>query len=204
MSHVNAPLLIVLGRAAAVAPILWLLSGEPPAALATLVVFSLAAASDKLDGYLARRLRQVTRLGTFLDPLADKLLIIGTLIALQGRGLVPAWVVALIVARELIVTNLRAIAAARGFSIGASFYGKAKTVTQMLATFALLAMLVVPGQLLFDVAYALLASAVGLTLFSGLDYLAKASWALAGGPVPERWRVPARAEGQGSIHGRAR
>ncbi len=203
MNHLNAPLLIVLARAASLVPIIWLLSrGDREGALAAAAVFALAAASDKLDGWLARRLHQITRLGTFLDPLADKLLIVGTLIALEERGLVPAWVVALVVARELAVTNLRAIAAARGFSIGASFYGKTKTVAQSVATFALLLVFARPDPLLFDAAYALLAAAVGLTIFSGADYLAKASWALAGGPVPERWR-PGRAESSGA-RGRAR
>jgi len=190
MTHVNAPLIIVLARAASIAPIIWLLSrGDRDGTVAAAAIFALAAASDKLDGWLARRLHQITRLGTFLDPLADKLLIVGTLIALQGRGLVPVWVVVLIVARELAVTNLRVVAAARGFSIGASFFGKTKTIAQSVATFALLLVLVQPDPLLFDAAYALLAAAVGLTVFSGADYLAKASWALAGGPVPDRWRA---------------
>ncbi len=202
MTHVNAPLIIVLARAASLVPILWLLSrGDRDGALGAAAIFAIAAASDQLDGWLARRLHQITRLGTFLDPLADKLLIVGTLIALQGRGLVPAWVVVLIVARELAVTNLRAVAAARGFSIGASFFGKTKTIAQSLATFALLLVLVEPNALLFDAAYALLAAAVGLTVFSGADYLAKASWALAGGPVPERWRGNRSAAG---ARGRAR
>lgn len=198
MRHVNAPLVIVLARAASLVPIIWLLSrGDREGALAAAAVFALAAMSDKLDGWLARRLHQITRLGTFLDPLADKLLIVGTLIALEGRGLVPAWVVVVVVARELAVTNLRAIAAARGFSIGASFYGKTKTIAQFVATFALLLVLVRPDALLFEAAYALLAAAVGLTIFSGADYLAKASWALAGGPVPERWRLSAATGARG-------
>lgn len=190
MRLLTAPNLVVLARIAAVGPIVWLLSlGSREADLGAIALFALAAASDSFDGYLARRLRQVTRLGTFLDPLADKLLIVATLIALQGRGLVPAWIVVLVVARELVVTNLRALAAARGYSVGASIYGKAKAILQSLATFALLTLLVAPLAPVFNIAYALLAAAVGLTVFSGLDYLAKASWALAGGPVPERWRV---------------
>ncbi len=189
MTRVNAPLLIVAARAIAAAPIVWLISrGDRDAALLAATIFAVAALSDLLDGWLARRLRQVTRLGAFLDPLADKLLVVATLVALEERALVPAWVVVLVVARELVVTNLRALAAARGLSVGASFYGKAKTVLQALAAFALLLVLAWPAEAVFDAGYALLAAAVGLTLFSGLDYLRQISWALAGHGVPERWR----------------
>ncbi|MGH2498807.1 MAG: CDP-diacylglycerol--glycerol-3-phosphate 3-phosphatidyltransferase, partial [Candidatus Limnocylindria bacterium] len=177
MTRLNAPNLIVLARIAAVVPIVLLLARtEPEAARWALALFVCAAASDTLDGYVARRLGQVTRLGAFLDPLADKLLIVGTLIALQARDLVPAWVVVIVVARELVVTNLRAIAAARGYSIGASAYGKAKTLVQSAAAGALLLLLVAPSAPLADVAYALLAAAVGLTVLSGVDYLGRASW----------------------------
>ncbi len=199
----NLALALVYLRMAAIAPIVLLL-GQPErgAAAWALVLFVLAALTDLADGPIARRLGQVTRLGTFLDPLADKLLIVGTLIGLGARGLVPSWIVVLVVARELVVTNLRAVAAARGYSIGASTYGKAKTVVQSLATAALLLFLTAPSPVLADVAYALLAAAVGLTLLSGAAYLWQASWAMAGRGVPARWRPAARRDGD--VRGTAR
>lgn len=186
----NAPLALVYLRMLAAAPIVLLLAAPGTAGGApALTIFVLAALTDALDGPLARRLGQVTRLGTFLDPLADKILIVGTLIGLQAKGLVPAWIVLLIVARELAVTNLRAIAAARGYSVGASPYGKAKTIVQSAATAGLLLLLAAPSALLADSAYGLLAAAVALTVLSGVDYLWKASFAIAGRGVPEPWRA---------------
>ena len=118
---VNLPIGLVFARMLAVIPIVLLLqAGDGRSATWAFLIFCLAALTDAVDGWLARRLGQVTRLGTFLDPLADKLLVIGTLIPLQAAGLVPAWVVVVVVARELAVTNLRAVASARGYSVGAS------------------------------------------------------------------------------------
>jgi CDP-diacylglycerol---glycerol-3-phosphate 3-phosphatidyltransferase len=186
----------------AVVPIVLLLaSPDERRATWAFLIFCLAALTDAVDGRLARRMGQVTRLGTFLDPLADKLLVIGTLIPLQALGLVPAWVVVVVVARELAVTNLRAIASARGYSVGASASGKVKTIFQTLAAAGLLLLLAVPFLPLAFLAYSLLAAAVGLTIFSGVDYLWKASFAIAGRGVPERWRLPSR---DGAARTRAR
>lgn len=186
----NAPLALVYLRMVAAGPIVLLLAGPGTAGAApALAIFVVAALTDAVDGRLARHQGQVTRLGTFLDPLADKILIVGTLIGLQAKGLVPAWIVVLIVARELAVTNLRAVAAARGYSVGASPYGKAKTIVQSAATAGLLLLLAAPSAPLADIAYGLLAAAVALTVLSGIDYLWKASFAIAGRGVPAPWRV---------------
>ena len=199
---VNVPLLLVFARMLAVAPIVLLLNaGDERSATWAFAIFCIAALTDAVDGRLARRLGQVTRLGTFLDPLADKLLVIGTLIPLQTAGLVPAWVVVVIVARELAVTNLRAVASARGYSVGASLYGKVKTILQTLAAAGLLLLLAAPSLPLAYASYALLGAAVALTILSGIDYLWKASFAIAGRGVPERWRV---ATGEGTAGTRAR
>jgi CDP-diacylglycerol--glycerol-3-phosphate 3-phosphatidyltransferase len=204
---INAPLVLVYLRMLAAAPIVLLLAAPGTAGGApAFAIFVLAALTDAVDGRLARHLGQVTRLGTFLDPLADKILIVGTLIGLQAKGLVPAWIVVLIVARELAVTNLRAIAAARGYSVGASSYGKAKTIVQSAATAGLLLLLATPSALLADIAYALLAAAVALTVLSGVDYLWKASFAIAGRGVPEPWRAERaarKARKAQDAHGRA-
>jgi CDP-diacylglycerol--glycerol-3-phosphate 3-phosphatidyltransferase len=189
----NLPLGLVFARMLAVVPIVLLLeSPDELRATWAFLIFCLAALTDAVDGRLARRMGLVTRLGTFLDPLADKLLVIGTLIPLQGLGLVPAWVVVVVVARELAVTNLRAIASARGYSVGASVSGKVKTIFQTCAAAGLLLLLAVPLLPLALLVYSLLSAAVALTIFSGVDYLWKASFAIAGRGVPERWRLPQR------------
>src|ERR1700690_159284 len=96
-------------------------------------IFLSAAATDMLDGYLARRWGQVTTIGTLLDPIADKLLISAALIALVQVRAVPAWMVILIVGREFAISGLRSIAAAEGYTIRASDLGKAKMVAQVAA-----------------------------------------------------------------------
>ena len=110
-----------------------LLSGipEPYGDILAAAVFILAAATDKLDGYVARRSKQVTTLGQFLDPLADKLLIAAALIALVAQDRVAAWVAMVIIGREIAVSVLRIIGVSQGVSIPADKYGKLKTVLQI-------------------------------------------------------------------------
>ncbi len=106
--------------------------------LLALAIFLTAAATDLLDGYLARRWGQITTVGTLLDPIADKLLISSALIALVQVRQVPAWMVILVVGREFAVSGLRSIAAAEGIAIHASDLGKTKMVTQVIAVSLLL------------------------------------------------------------------
>src|ERR1700687_3216004 len=101
--------------------------------LFALGIFLTAAATDLIDGYLARRWKQVTTVGTLLDPIADKLLISAALVSLVEIQRVPAWMVILIIGREFAVTGLRSIAASSGFTIRASDLGKTKMVTQVTA-----------------------------------------------------------------------
>jgi CDP-diacylglycerol--glycerol-3-phosphate 3-phosphatidyltransferase len=96
-------------------------------------IFLTAAATDWLDGYLARRHNQVTTLGKLLDPIADKLLTVSAFIALVELGLAPAWMVVVIVGREFAVSGMRSVAATRGLVIDASRWGKIKTVSQVVA-----------------------------------------------------------------------
>ena len=96
-------------------------------------IFLVAAGTDALDGYVARRRGQVTALGTLLDPVADKLLISAALISLVEEGLAPAWMVVIIVGRELAVSGLRSLASQRGIEIAASVWGKFKMISQVLA-----------------------------------------------------------------------
>ena len=116
-------------------------------------ILLLAASTDLLDGYLARRWRQITTIGTLLDPIADKLLVSSALIALVQVRAVPAWMVILIVGREFAVSGLRSIAAAEGYTIKASDLGKTKMVSQVAAISCLLLStrypaLALPGKVL--------------------------------------------------------
>jgi CDP-diacylglycerol--glycerol-3-phosphate 3-phosphatidyltransferase len=131
-------------------------------------IFGLAVLTDYLDGYFARRRNEVTRLGILLDPLADKLLIAGALLSLVEMGLVPAWVVMIILARELAVTGLRNVAAGRGVLIRASGLGKAKMVAQVTAILLLLLSRAMPA--LHPPGLVVLGFVVALTLVSGADY----------------------------------
>jgi CDP-diacylglycerol--glycerol-3-phosphate 3-phosphatidyltransferase len=118
-----------------------------------LAIFLVAAATDLLDGYLARRWKQVTTIGTLLDPIADKLLVSAALISLVQIRILPGWMAILIIGREFAVSGLRAIAATEGYTIKASDLGKTKMFSQVVAISCMLlsvkhAALVVPGQLL--------------------------------------------------------
>ena len=98
-----------------------------------LAIFLIAAATDLLDGYLARRWRQVTTVGTLLDPIADKLLVSAALVSLVQVQALPAWMAILVIGREFAMSGLRSIAAAEGYVIRASDLGKLKLVTQVVA-----------------------------------------------------------------------
>ncbi len=96
------------------------------------VIFILASITDTLDGYLARKNNQITVFGKFMDPLADKLLVCSAMICLVELRLLPSWIVIIIVGREFIISGFRLIAAERGIVIAASYWGKFKTVSQMI------------------------------------------------------------------------
>lgn len=115
-----------------------------PNATAALVIFLSAAATDLLDGYLARRWKQVTTVGMLLDPVADKLLISSALIGLVQKQVVPAWMAILIIGREFAVTGLRGIAGASGITIQASDLGKGKMMAQVVAISLLLLSVGIP------------------------------------------------------------
>ena len=107
--------------------------GGPRHDIVALAIFLVATATDFLDGWLARRRGQITKLGTLLDPIADKLLISAAFISLVEMGLAPAWMVVIVLAREFAVTGLRSIAATEGIVIAASGWGKTKMITQITA-----------------------------------------------------------------------
>ena len=115
-----------------------LLTRFPNKEFIAVAIFLAASFTDWADGYVARRRREVTTLGTWLDPVADKLLVASTFIALVEMGLAPAWMVVILVGRELAVTGLRNVALAKGFSIHVSGMGKVKMATQVFAITSLI------------------------------------------------------------------
>lgn len=137
------------------------------------VVFALASFTDFLDGYLARKYKLITNFGKFMDPLADKLLVTSALVCFVELGLLNSWVVIIILSREFIVSIFRAIAAAEGIVIAASWWGKAKTISQMLMVIVLL-LNNYPFELInLPVDQILIVLATVLTIVSGYDYIVK-------------------------------
>jgi CDP-diacylglycerol--glycerol-3-phosphate 3-phosphatidyltransferase len=135
-------------------------------------IFGVAALTDVLDGYLARRRKQITTLGQLMDPLADKLLITAALVSLVQMDLAPAWMVAIILGREFAVTLLRSIAAARGMIIAASPLGKIKMIAEVVAVL----LLILGGEQLrefFVVGTIALWIAMVAATISGVDYYRK-------------------------------
>jgi CDP-diacylglycerol--glycerol-3-phosphate 3-phosphatidyltransferase len=129
------------------------------------IVFIAASITDAADGYVARKKGIVTNLGKFIDPLADKILVVAALISLVELERLPAWIVVIIVSREFIVSGVRMVAAVDGVVIHASKGGKAKTVSQIIAIV----------MMIFDTPYAMpvMWVAMILTVWSGMDYLIK-------------------------------
>jgi CDP-diacylglycerol--glycerol-3-phosphate 3-phosphatidyltransferase len=136
----------------------------------TAVFFLLVAITDTLDGYMARRRGMVTTLGKFLDPLADKLLIVTSLIALIPARGVPFWMVIVIVGREIAVTGLRGIAVSQGIVIAASNFGKYKTIFEVASIFFIILDGNYFGFSFCPVGVGLLWVALILAVFSGVDY----------------------------------
>lgn len=153
--------------------------GDDPSAPSMLaaVLFAFAAATDFLDGWLARRWDITTTLGSFLDTTADKLLVSGVLIALVGADRVSSWIAAIIVGRELLILGLRAAVAADGAIMQPSMWGKLKTTIQFVAI--MLAILrpgdLIAGQFLDEW---VMVVAAAVTIGSAIDYLARFSSAL--------------------------
>ena len=149
-------------------------------AVAVFVAYVVISLTDKLDGWLARSRNEVTTFGKFLDPIADKLAVVVALSFLLEHSMVSSWVLLVVIAREFLVSGLRMVVASRGVVIAASNLGKWKTATTMTSICGLLLVAALPqasaaAWVLSRVSYALLAAAVILTAWSGIDYFAK-SW----------------------------
>jgi CDP-diacylglycerol--glycerol-3-phosphate 3-phosphatidyltransferase len=133
------------------------------------VAYVAAAATDTLDGRIARSRNLVTELGKFLDPLADKLMVITVLVILASQSLVPSWVVVVVAAREFLITGLRSVAAGQGVVVSSTQLGKSKAFTQNIMI--LLIILAQPYPPLEPAAVVFIWIAVTATVLSGLDYL---------------------------------
>ena len=130
-------------------------------------IFIVASLTDTLDGYLARKYELVSNFGKFMDPLADKLLVSAAMICMSELGMLPAWVVIIIISREFIITGFRLIAAEGGLVIAASWWGKIKTVTQM----AMIILMLLGVNKVIGTILVVLATI--FTVVSGVDYIVK-------------------------------
>ncbi|MBX3128366.1 MAG: CDP-diacylglycerol--glycerol-3-phosphate 3-phosphatidyltransferase [Polyangiaceae bacterium] len=135
----NLPNMLTMGRVVIIPLVLWLLwRGSPQDCAWAAIAYGVAAITDLLDGYLARKMNVVSVLGKFLDPLADKLIVMATLIWMVPMGRIPEWAVALLLAREITITALRSIASSEGVVIAAGGGGKSKTALQMIGIVCLI------------------------------------------------------------------
>ncbi len=169
----NLPTALTLFRIVLVPLIMvFLISSDRVSVLIAAVIFIAASLTDWLDGRVARRWNQVTRLGTLLDPVADKLLVAAALISLVQVDMIAAWMALVIIGRELAVTGLRGVALSMGVVVPASPLGKAKTVAQYVAITALILEKGVPEEFVpfHLLSHLLLWIALGLTVLSGGDY----------------------------------
>jgi CDP-diacylglycerol--glycerol-3-phosphate 3-phosphatidyltransferase len=147
----------------------WISGGS----LIATIIFIVASATDTLDGYIARKRNLITNFGKFMDPLADKLLVSTALISLVAISRAPAWIVIIMIGREFAVTGLRSVASAAGTVIAASWFGKWKTVAQMVAIVLLMLNNFPFAYIHFPMDQVMLYVAALLTLLSGFDYFYK-------------------------------
>jgi CDP-diacylglycerol--glycerol-3-phosphate 3-phosphatidyltransferase len=151
------------------------------------IAFCLACLTDFFDGYIARKYNLITDFGKLLDPIADKILVLSAFLAFVEMGIIPAWMVAVVILRELLITGVRILAATKGKIVAASMAGKHKTVSQMISIFVIVAVIVIKeagvsvftfwnprmqwwAQISIDV---LMYITVGLTVISGVSYVVK-------------------------------
>ncbi len=138
-----------------------------------LVIFIIASLTDLFDGKIARKYNLITDFGKFMDPLADKLLVCSALICFIELGLLPAWVVLIIIAREFIISGFRLVASDNGIVIAASYWGKFKTVFQMVMVIVLMFNQYLCNPVLNVIGIILIVVATTLTVISLVDYIWK-------------------------------
>lgn len=172
MKKENIPNALTLGRILVIPIFILILTvwSSPASHLIAALLFAIASITDYLDGYLARKWKVVSNFGKFADPMADKILVMSAFIMLVELDMAPAWVVAVIICRELAVTGLRLLLVETGGTVlAAAMPGKIKTFSQMFSIIFLLCHLTLIGQILLYVA-------LFFTLYSGYDYFKGASF----------------------------
>jgi CDP-diacylglycerol---glycerol-3-phosphate 3-phosphatidyltransferase len=143
-------------------------------AMISWLAFSIAAGSDWIDGYFARRYESITALGKLLDPLADKVLVTTAMVMLIPTGKLPAWLALIIICREIVITGLRGVASSAGIVVAASSKGKWKSITQYIGLGTLIFPLgVLPIPYLHQIGLAIVYVALVLTIWSGFEYFYK-------------------------------
>jgi CDP-diacylglycerol--glycerol-3-phosphate 3-phosphatidyltransferase len=171
MNIFNIPNLLSISRILAVPVfIILMLEPSPIRALIAGVVFGLASATDWLDGYLARRWGQVTKIGKLLDPVADKILIMSALVVLVEIDIIDAWIATVFIAREFVVTGLRSIASSEGIVIPAENMGKFKVGAQIIAVLSFLLNYYLDSGWLNDIGWFTLWVAMFLSVYSAVQY----------------------------------
>ncbi len=183
----STPNLVTLFRIATAPVLIWLLIYTGPVeSAAAAAVFFVATVSDYFDGYIARSYDSVTTLGKFLDPMADKLVVATALIMLAGMTRaphVPAWMVVVLVTREIMVTGLRAVAAAEGLIVAAEELGKYKMALQAIAIHGLLIHYTYLHVDFFAAGMFILWIATAVSVWSGVDYYVRVVAALNPKPI---------------------
>lgn len=169
---INLPTIITISRMLIIIPFILVAPKHPYIGG---VIFSIAALTDYFDGYIARKTKQVTKLGMLLDPVADKLLIISALIIFVDIDLIPIWIAFVIIAREFIVTGLRIVALSKDIVIPAEMGGKIKVIAQIAAIIFLFAGRAFPNIIFYSIGYhsigiVLLWIAMILGILSGIQY----------------------------------
>jgi len=170
----NLPNIITMLRIGII-PVLFFLMASPGStwSLVIALLFIIAALTDLLDGYIARKYEIVTTMGKFLDPIADKIIVNTAMILMIPIGRIPAWAVAITIIRDITVDGMRSIASAEGLVIDASSLGKKKTLCQTIAVSALIIHYPFLGLNAHAVGMIILYVALFLTVYSGFDYFSK-------------------------------
>lgn len=170
----NGPTILTLLRILLVVPVMiGIFMDGLPARIITIICFVLASITDFIDGRWARHNKIVTDLGAFLDPLADKMLVNLTFLALVVLNIVPVWMFGVILIRDFAVDGLRMMAARKNITLAASKFGKLKTMVQMITITLILINMIFGNEVFATVNTILLYIVIILTIFSGLDYLYK-------------------------------
>ena len=141
--------------------------------LISFVLFVLASLTDLLDGHIARKRNLISNFGKIMDPLADKILVYSAFCLMVGNGLVPAWMLIVILVREFAVSGMRTVAASEGIVVAADLSGKIKTVLQMIAVPMLILTGVIISDVWFTLSMAMLWASLIMTVYSGIQYIYK-------------------------------